>query len=124
MSKGSVKSQEVWMFIIKFNYHKLNFSDHSCSGATEALSFLILSLRGKIKNNSKSLITLCIKIMLTLATSHEALRVFIEVLQELVQIYMESPCFGGKSIDKSEKEHKVCEIVLPFLKLKLSFSFG
>ena len=53
--------------------------------------------------------------MFTLTTSHEELRVFIDVLQELVHIYMESPCFGGKSFDKSEKEHKVCEIVLPFL---------
>lgn len=52
--------------------------------------------------------------MLTISTSHEDLRVFIKLLQELVDIYMESPCFGGKSFDKSDREHKVCEIVLPF----------
>lgn len=79
-------------------------SQHCCAGAVEAMSFLVSSLKGKIQSKSKNLITTCIRAMLRLTTSTEALSIFIDILEELVSTCMESQLFGRKNYDK---EHKV-----------------
>ena len=79
-------------------------SHHCCAGAVEAMSFLVSSFKGKIHSTSKTLIIICIKAMLRLTTSTQALSIFTDVLHELVFTHVESELFGGKSYDK---EHKV-----------------
>ena len=68
------------------------------------MSFLVSSFKGKIQSKSKTLITTCIRAMLRLTTSTEALSVFIDILKELVFTHMESRLFGGNDC---AKEHKV-----------------
>ena len=82
----------------------LFLSQHCCAGTVEAMSFLVSSFKGRIHPKSKNLIIICIKTMLRLTTSTQALSIFTDVLHELVFTHVESELFGGKSYDK---EHKV-----------------
>lgn len=75
-------------------------SHHCCAGAVEAISFLVSSFKGKIHSKSKTLIITCIKTMLRLTTSTQALSIFTDVLHELVFTHVGSESFGGKGYNK------------------------
>lgn len=88
------------------------------------MSFMVSSLKGKVQNKSMTLIHACIKAMLTLTDSLQALSIFDSLLQEVVDAYMGSIFFGGSTLSESDKEHKVCTIGLKLSIIYYCISFG
>lgn len=87
------------------------------------MSFIVSSLKGKVQNKSMTLIHACIKAMLTLTDSPQALSIFNSLLQEIVDAYMGSFFFGGSTLSESDKEHKVSTIGLKLSRIYFLYKF-